>query len=284
VGPANQNALNAATNDYYCGYYRFYNNGNDMGYCNLAKQYAASAGIQTVATVICGAGTYYNYQAGLNHYYCRYYEYIGLGWNYGNNCAAATSFAQAGACNCGGTGGGPSCTANPPVGANNSNAYNAGLYDYYCGFIKYYNGNDYGNCAVATNYARAAGIKTVATGSCAAGAYYAYCPHRGRDAAEKANHEREAERAHQDPRRELEPEHDFRERVHVHGGEGGELHRQPAQDAEQAAGEGEQQRLAEEPDQDGAAAKSERAQHPDLAHARGYLCVHRDQRRWSRPG
>lgn len=106
VGAGNSNASNAGYYDYLCGYYR-YNYGTDYGYCATANSYAAAAGVKTTATGTCSGGTYYNYQAGLNNYYCRYYENQGYGWNYNNYCTTATSYASSGGCTgCGGGGGG----------------------------------------------------------------------------------------------------------------------------------------------------------------------------------
>lgn len=98
VGPGNGTAMNAGLYDYYCGYYLAYNNGNDLGYCQLANQNAAAAGIHTTGTGVCAAGASYNYQAGLYDYYCRYYEYAGYGWDYNGYCTQADAWVTAGNC------------------------------------------------------------------------------------------------------------------------------------------------------------------------------------------
>jgi len=97
VGAYNYSAYSAGANDYYCGYY-LYNYGNDMGYCARAVSDAASAGIHTVATGTCAAGTYYNYLAGYYDYLCRLYEYYGYGFNYSGYCSAADSLVAQGGC------------------------------------------------------------------------------------------------------------------------------------------------------------------------------------------
>jgi hypothetical protein len=60
------------------------------------------------------------------------------------------------------------CMADPPAGSGNANAYNAGVYDYYCGYYRYTSGTDFGYCSQATTYAQAAGVTTAATGFCQA--------------------------------------------------------------------------------------------------------------------
>jgi hypothetical protein len=67
------------------------------------------------------------------------------------------------------------CSANPPVGSYNINAYYAGYYDYQCGYNKYTYGYDpYGYCNLAASYASSARVNTAATGTCAAGTSYNY--------------------------------------------------------------------------------------------------------------
>jgi hypothetical protein len=67
------------------------------------------------------------------------------------------------------------CSASPPVGPYNINAYYAGYYDYVCGYYKYYWGYDpYGYCNQAVSLASQALINTTATGTCTGGTIYNY--------------------------------------------------------------------------------------------------------------
>jgi len=98
VGAGNSNANNAGYDDNLCGYYK-YAYGYDYGYCGQASAYASSAGgISLTATGTCVAGTLYNYYAGYYDSLCRYYEYLGYGWDYGGSCFWSNYYAANGRC------------------------------------------------------------------------------------------------------------------------------------------------------------------------------------------
>lgn len=111
VGAGNLNAFYAGYYDYYCGYNKATYGYDPSGYCALANQSAAAAGVNTLATGTCtgGASAYSN--AGYYNYYCRWAEYNGYGWDYNGMCTAATTASANGGCsgNCGGGGGGGGC-------------------------------------------------------------------------------------------------------------------------------------------------------------------------------
>ncbi|PYQ55324.1 MAG: hypothetical protein DMF78_02420 [Acidobacteria bacterium] len=69
---------------------------------------------------------------------------------------------------------GPACGARPAAGVGNSNAFNAGYYDYLCGYYKYSYGYDYGYCSLAVASASSAGVSTAGTGTCSGGTVYNY--------------------------------------------------------------------------------------------------------------
>jgi hypothetical protein len=148
--PGDINAYNAGLYDYYCSIYA------TAAYCDPAKSYAAAAGVPIFSPTGAACST-----AALYNYYCRYYEYNGYGWDYGSYCTTALSNATTNSC-CGG------CSVAPKPA--DVNAFNAGLYDYYC---SYYGGT---YCDSAKSYAAASGVSIFApTGAaCNTAALYNY--------------------------------------------------------------------------------------------------------------
>jgi hypothetical protein len=99
VGAGNIYALYAAEYGSMCGTYaQYYGPGDVGGYCALARSYAAAAGLPALGTGTCSGGAYAQALAGQYQYYCRYYEYVGYGWDYGQYCTLANQTALSGGC------------------------------------------------------------------------------------------------------------------------------------------------------------------------------------------